>query len=72
MDLIDRIPGTHRLGNHKYTLVGRLAEGFVHISDMEFLVAHESVCALTYHSETFLDGLLETAANGHHLTDRLH
>ena len=72
VDLIYSVAGTHCLGDHEYTLVGRLPESLLQVSDLEFLVADESVRSLTDHSESFLDGLLEAAADGHNLADGFH
>ena len=72
VNLIDRVTGSHCLGNHEYTLVGRLLERLVYIGHLKFLVADESVSALAYHPESLLNRLLERAADRHNLADALH
>ena len=62
----------HCLRDDEDALVGRLAEGLVDIGNAEFLVFHEAVHALPDHTQTFLDGLLEIAADDHHLAHGLH
>ena len=59
MDLIHSVAGTHCLGNHEDTPVGRLFQRLIHISDLEFLVADESMRALAYHAEAFLNGFFK-------------
>ena len=72
VDLIYRVAGAHSLGDHEDAFVGRLPESLLQVGDLEFLVADESVRSLTDHSESFLDGLLEAAADGHNLADGFH
>ena len=62
----------HRLRDDEDALVGGLAEGLVDIGNAKFLVLHETVHTLPYHSKTFLYGFLEVAADGHHLAHGLH
>ena len=72
VDLIYRVAGAHSLGDHEDAFVGRLPESLLQVGDLELLVADESVRSLTDHSESFLDGLLEAAADGHNLADGFH
>ena len=72
MDAIDRISGTHRLGNDEDTIIGRFQERLVHIGDDQLFVAHETVRTLADHPQALLDGLFEGAAHSHHLTHALH
>ena len=72
VDLIYRVAGAHSLGDHEYTLVGRLPESLLQVGDLEFLVADESVRPLADHPEALLDGLLEAAADGHNLAHGFH
>ena len=54
------------------TEVGRIGQLLVEVLEFRVVVADKAVHALSYHSETLLEHLLERAANGHYLTDRLH
>ena len=72
MNLIDGISRAHCLGNHEDTSIGRLSQCFIHICDMELLVTHITMSALTDHTQTLLDSLLERAAYSHNLADTLH
>ena len=72
VDLIYRVAGAHSLGDHEDALVGRLPESLLQVGDLKLLVAHEAVRPLADHPEALLDGLLETAPDGHHLAHGLH
>ena len=73
MNLVDIIfSHVHGLRDDKDTLVRRLAQGSVDIANLQFLVLHEAVHALTNHTQALLDGLLKGATDGHHLAHRLH
>ena len=60
------------LCNCKDSKVCRISKLFVKILELDMVVAHESVHALTNHTKAFLHHLLEAAANAHYLTYRLH
>ena len=53
-------------------LVGRCFQGRVQVIDMQVFVLGETVHALTYHTQAFLDSLFERAADGHHLAHGFH
>ena len=72
MNLVHGIALRHGLGDDEDALVRRLAQGGVDIGNLQFLVFHEAVHTLPYHAKPFLDGLLEGAADGHHLAHGLH
>ena len=72
MNLVNSISLVHGLGNHEHTLICWLLQGCIDIINLKLLVLYEAVHALTYHTKTLLNGLLEVAADGHHLTYRLH
>ncbi len=72
MDAVYGVTVVERFFNHEYTLVGRGRERMLHIVDLNLLVVDKTVHALPYHAEALLDCLLEIAADGHHLTHRLH
>ena len=60
------------LGYDKDAVVGGLAESLVDVLDGNLLVAGEAVGSLSDHSQTLLQGLLESTADSHYLTDALH
>ena len=60
------------LGNRKDTQVGGVCQSVVQVVELRVVVAHETVHALTNHSQTLLDHLFERTADGHNLADRLH
>ena len=72
VNLVNGITLVHSLRDDEDTLVGWLLQGSVDVSDFQLLVLHEAVHALTNHTKTLLDSLLEVTTDGHHLTDRLH
>ena len=72
MYLIHCISGTHSLGYHENTVIGRLFQGFIYVIHLQFLVSDETVRALPYHAQSLLDGLLEAPANGHDFAHALH
>ena len=72
MNLVDCITGLHGLADDKHALVGRLAQGFVDVGNLQDLVLQETVHALSDHTQALLDGFLEGTADGHNLADRLH
>ncbi len=69
VDLIYRIALHEGLGYDENAAVGRLFEGSLDVGDIELAVFGEAVHALPYHSQAFLDSLLESAADSHHLAD---
>ena len=72
VNLVDGISLVHRLGDDEDTLVGRLPQSTVDILDVQLFVRHEAMHALSDHTQTLLDGLLEGTTDGHHLSYRLH
>ena len=70
--LIDAVALEHGFGNDEDALVGRHTQSLVDVVDLQFVVFHKSVHALSYHAETFLDSFLKVAAYCHHLTHGLH
>ena len=72
VDIVNGISLVHSLRDDEDTLVCRFTKSSVDIRNLEFLVLNEAVHALTDHTETLLDSLLEVAADSHYLTDRLH
>ena len=72
MYLVNGITLVHRLGNDEHTLVRRFPQSSVDIGDLQFLVLYKAMHTLSYHAQTFLDGLLKVTANRHHLTHRFH
>ena len=50
----------------------RLAQCLVYVGNDEFLVLYKAVHALAYHTQAFLNGFLEGAADGHDLAHGLH
>ena len=67
MNLVNSISLVHGLGNHEHTLICWLLQGCIDIINLKLLVLNEAVHALTYHTKTLLNGLLEVAADSHHL-----
>ena len=70
--LVYGIALVHSLRDDKHTLVGRLAQSCVDVFNLKFLVLNEAVHALTNHTQTLLNSLLEVATDSHNLTYRLH
>ena len=60
------------LSNSEYTQVGRVSQFLVQVVELSVVVAHKSVHALSDHTQTLLNHLLERAADAHNLTNRLH
>ena len=72
MYVVDGVAGAHSLADDKNAFVGGFAQCFIDVADYEFFVFYESVHALTYHTQAFLNGFFKSATNGHHLAYRLH
>ena len=62
----------HGLGYNEDAFVGRFGQSTVDILDFHVVVAHEAVHPLPYHSETLLNDLLKSAADGHYLAYGFH
>ena len=60
------------LGDGEDTQVSRISQLLVEVVELRVVVAHETVHTLTDHTQTLLHHLLETAADTHNLTHRLH
>ena len=60
------------LSNGEDTQVSRIGQFFVKVIKLSMIVADEAVHTLSNHAETFLDHLLERAADRHNLTNRFH
>ena len=60
------------LSKSKDTEVCRVSEFLVEVVEIDVLVAHKAVHALTYHSQALLQHLFERATDAHNLTNRLH
>ena len=71
VQLIDRISLFECESNSCQTLVGRVPQFGFHIGYV-YRVRHKSMQTLTYHSHTFLNGLLERTTDSHHFTHRFH
>ena len=52
--------------------VGWLAQGGIYVVNLQFLVLHETVHALSNHTQAFLDNFLKGAADGHYFADGFH
>ena len=72
MNLIHGVTSFHGFRDDEDALVGRLAESFVDVIHFQHFILHKAVHSLTYHAETFLYGLLESAADSHHFAYGLH
>ena len=70
--LIDGISGTERFGDNEDTGVGRFMECLVDVGYHQLLVFHETMHALSDHTQPFLDRLFEGAPDRHHLAHRFH
>ena len=70
--LVYGVVAVHGLRDDEDAVVRRVAQSLVNVGYLEFLVLNEAVHALPYHAQTLLYGLLEVAADGHHLAHRLH
>ena len=64
--LINGISGTESFGYDKNTLVRRFTERLVYIRDNKFLIFHETMHPLSYHTQTFLNGFFKSTADSHH------
>ena len=60
------------LCNSKNTQVGGVLQCVVEVVELGMVVTHETVHALTNHTESFLDHLFERTTDRHNLTYRLH
>jgi len=72
MNLVDGIALMHGLGDHEHALVGGFTERGIDVVDLQLLVFHKTVHALSDHAQTLLDGLFKVATDGHYLSDALH
>ena len=62
----------HRFRDYEDTLISRFAQSGIHIGNLQFLVLYETMHALSYHAQAFLDSLFKGTTNGHHLAYRFH
>ena len=69
---VDGVAAAERLREEEDTLVGRRRERVVEVIHLQGFVLGEAVHALPYHTETFLDGVFESASYRHHLADGFH
>ena len=60
------------LCNGKDTKVGRILQGIVKVVEMNMVITHESVHALTNHTQSFLNHLLEGTTDRHDLAHGFH
>ena len=72
MNLLDAVTHLQGFRHYEDTHVGRFVEGLLNILNPDLVVLHKTVHTLTYHPQTFLQGLLESTADGHYLTHALH
>ena len=72
VDTLHAIALIHSLCDGEDALVGRCFQGRVQVIDMQVFVLGETVHALTYHTQAFLDSLFERAADSHHLAHGFH
>ena len=66
-DTVDGITLLKGLGDGKDAQVCGVGKLVVEVVEVQTLVAHEAVHALPYHTQTFLNEFLETAADRHYL-----
>ena len=67
-DALNGITFLQSLCNGKDTQVGGVLQFVVQILELGVVVAHESVHALSDHTQSLLDHLLERTSDGHDLT----
>ena len=72
LDALNTITILQRLCDSKDTQVGGVCQGVVQVVELGVVVAHETVHALTNHTQTLLNHLLKRATDRHNLTHRLH
>ena len=72
LDALDAVALFQSLRNGENAQVGGVFQCVVEVVEMGVVVAHETVQTLPNHSQTFLNHLLERAANRHDFADRLH
>ena len=64
---VDAVTRMQCLREEEDTLVGWSSQCVVEVVHMQLLVLGEAVHALTNHTKTLLDGILEGATDSHHL-----
>ena len=72
LDALDAVALFQSLCNGEDTQVGGVLQFLVEVVELRMVVPHEAVHALSDHTQSLLDHLLEGAADGHDLTHRLH
>ena len=72
LDTLYSVAFLQSLCDSKDAQVGRILQGVVQVVELGVVVAHETVHALTNHTETLLNHLFERASDRHNLTNRLH
>ena len=71
-DTVDCVAFFQSLGDGEHTQVGGVRQFVIQIIEFHIVIAHKAVHTLTYHTQTFLDNLLERAADRHDFAHRLH
>ena len=72
VNLLDAIAYLQCFRHNKDAHVGRLMQRLLDVTNLYFVVLDESMHALSYHPQTFLQRFLESPSDGHHLTDAFH
>ena len=72
VDVADAVAGLERFADGEDAPVRGIPERLVQVGGGQVAVADEAMHPLADHAQAFLDGLLEGAADRHHLADRLH
>ena len=69
---VDAVTRMQCLREEEDTLVGWSGQSVVEVVHMQLFVLGKTVHALTNHTKTLLDGILEGTTDSHHLAYRLH
>src|SRR5262245_51169957 len=72
MNVLNGTAAAERFGDGEYAEMRRLPEFGVDVFKLESYVADQSGNVDLEHSESLLQGFFESAADRHHLADRLH
>ncbi len=72
LDTLDGVALFESLSDSKDTQVGWVSQLLVEVIKLGVVVAHETVHALTNHTQALLNHLLEAATDTHNLTNRFH
>ena len=72
LDTLDGITLFKGLSDGEDTQIGRISQLLIEVVELRVVVAHETVHALTNHTQALLYHLLERTSNRHDLTHRLH